>query len=251
MAHLPEVVVAQRGAGAQLARVGAVVIVEADAAAPRALVLDLQVDVHRARHGAGAHQRHHLALGAAVERGELGLGLVEVGHAALLQRRHLVAHVERRVVLGAHHAHAAHAGLVDLQEHHALRDLLFGQVDVHRLVARRLVGREQRVARALHVLERALGAEEGRDRLLDGAGVQHGVAAHDVFGDVDLAGRFGGRGRGRWGGRGRGRRGDSGRCLCERCHRGTDRHHRQPHRSPAGRWGVLLHVMHLQLGSQG
>ncbi|MNL09743.1 hypothetical protein D3C87_1305150 [compost metagenome] len=238
VAELPEVVVPQRGGGAQGLGIGAVVVVQADAGAPRAAVVHLQVDIHRAGQAALPDQRRHLALGAAIHGGQLRLYLREVGHGAFLQRRHLLAYLARGVVLGAHHAHAAHARLADLQEHDAAADLLLGQLDIDRLVALGLVGRRERVARALDVLHGAVRAQERPDCPLDRADVEHGIAAHDVLVDVDTPRRLRRLRRLR-----RSRRSHCG--LLRACQtRGSQSNDRQPHRTPARRRAVLLHVMH-------
>ncbi|CRQ89548.1 hypothetical protein PAERUG_E5_London_17_VIM_2_12_12_05237 [Pseudomonas aeruginosa] len=198
VAELPEVVVAQRNHRAQVTGVGAVVVVQADAGVPGILVFHLQVDVHGAGPLALAHHRQHLAAGGAVDLRQLALDLGEVGHLALLQGRHFLAQLHRRIVLGADHPDATDSGLGDLQVDHPAAHLLLRQLDVDRLVALLLVGGLQRIARPLDVAQAALRSEEGIHRRLDGAVVQHGVAAYHVLVDVHqtlgLGSRRGGRG---------------------------------------------------------
>jgi len=83
-----------------------------------------------------------------------------------------------------------------LQEHNAVGDLLFGQVHVHRLVAAFLINGLQGFTRGLDVGQRAVRAQVGVDGALDVAGLQHGIAPHDVLVDVDAA-ALGGGGPGR------------------------------------------------------
>jgi hypothetical protein len=95
VAQLPEVVVADRGHGAQIPGVGAVVVVQADTAMPGVLVVHLQVDVHGPRALAFADQRHNLAAGALVQRRQLTLDLGEVRYIAFLQGRDIVTDLHR------------------------------------------------------------------------------------------------------------------------------------------------------------
>ena len=110
----------------------------------------------------------------------------EVRHRALFQRRHLFADFARRVVLGAHHAHATDAGFRDLQKHHAGGHLLLRQIDVYRLITLGVIGCQQGIAGPLHIFHAALGAEKRCHGPFDGACIEHGIAAHDVFIDIDL-----------------------------------------------------------------
>ncbi|MNS82399.1 hypothetical protein D3C72_1161430 [compost metagenome] len=130
MAQLPQVVVAQRRRAAQARGVGAVVVVQAQAGVPGALVFNLQVHIHRAREAPFLHQRHHLAAGALVQLRQLGLRAIEVGHLPFLQRGHVVADGQGRIVLRTHHPHAADLGFRHLQEDDAVGHLLLGQVHV-------------------------------------------------------------------------------------------------------------------------
>ncbi|OMP13138.1 hypothetical protein COLO4_02211 [Corchorus olitorius] len=205
MAELPQVVVAHGGRHAQRARISAVIVVQANAGMHRRFVIHLQVNIHRAGQRALAHHRNHLAV-CAVERCQLVLRLRKIGHFAFLQRRHRFTHDAGRGVLGARYTHAAHACFVHLQDHHAAGHLLFGQIDIDGLIALGLIHRQQRSTCVFNVLERAIGPEKRRDGLLDGAHVEHRVAAHDVLVDVDLALRCGlGGGRSNRCGSGRGR----------------------------------------------
>ncbi|MNK86886.1 hypothetical protein D3C87_1068090 [compost metagenome] len=191
MAHLPQVVVAERDAAAQLLGIGAVIVVQAHAGAPRAAVLDFQVHVHGAGQAALLDQGHHLALGPPVQGRQFHLRLRKIGHLAFRQGRHLLAHVERRVVLRTDHAQAPHLCFAHLQHHHALLHLLLGQVHVDGLVAAGLICGYEGVARPFHVLQGAARPQEGRDRFFDGTRVEHGIAAHQVFLDRHLPFRRG------------------------------------------------------------
>ena len=184
MAELPEVVVAKAGHGAQLFGVGAVVVVEADTGAPRVLVLNLQIDVHGPRALTFAHQRHDLAARGFVELRQLALDLGEVRDLAFFQRRDVVADVQRRIVFGANHPHPADLGFADLQVDDAVGHRLLRQFDEHRLVAALLIGLLQRIAGAFDVAHGLLRAEKRVHRLFNGPGIEHGVAAHEVFVDV-------------------------------------------------------------------
>ncbi len=187
MAALPQVVMAEREHGAQLLGVGAVIVVQARAGAPGAFVFDLEVDVHGAGELALPHQRHDLAAGRTVERRQLDLRLIEVGHLAFLQRRHLFADLQRRIVLRAHHAQTPHLGLGHLQNHDPARHLLLGQVDVHGLITFLVIAVLQSITGRLDVGHRAFRPEEWVDGFFDIGRVEHRVAAHDVFADVDAA----------------------------------------------------------------
>ncbi len=159
---------------------------------PGLLVFDLQVDVQGAGALAFAHQWHHLAPGAAVECGQFALDLGKVRHLALAQGRHLLADLHGRVMPGADHSYPADPGFADLQVHHAAFDLLLGQLDEHRLIAQRLIAFLQGLAGAFQIHQGLLRAEVGVHRLLDGAGIEHRVAAHHVLVDIDATlGLFG------------------------------------------------------------
>jgi len=154
------------------------------AGAPRRLLLDLQVHIHRARHLALAHQWHHLATSAFIQCRQLLLRLVEIRYLALGQRRHAFADASGRFVAGADHAQLADRRLLHLQQHHAATDLLLGKLDVDRLIARLLIERMDRIARLLDIGQGLARAEERFHRALNAPGIEHGIAAHDVFVDV-------------------------------------------------------------------
>ncbi|MNS63142.1 hypothetical protein D3C72_962290 [compost metagenome] len=231
---LPEVVVADAERAAQRLGIHAVIVVDGGAVTPGRCVIDLQFDIHAAV-GTRLHQWNHLALAVAVERAQLRLCLGEVRHRAGLQCRHALAQTIGIVVLGTHHGDLADARLAHLQDHHAAADLLFGQLDIHRLVALALVGRLQRQARRLHVLQRAIGAEVRRDRALYLAGLQHGIAAYQVFVDLDARRRCGRsrlilRGRQRYHAHQAHRQGHPGPCL------GSEGHQLRLDTEEGGRW---------------
>src|SRR5450830_89063 len=189
VAQLPEVVVADRGHHAQILGIGAVVVVQADTGVPGALVIHLQVDVHGPRALAFANQRHDLATWALVQRRQLALDLGEVRYVAFLQGRDIVTDLHRRIVLGTDHADPADLGFTDLQVDDAALDLLLRQLDVHRLVTLGLVAFLQSLAGALDIAQGLLRTKERIHRFLDIPRLQYGVAAHDVFVDVDQLGR--------------------------------------------------------------
>ena len=193
MTELPQVVVAEAGDAAQLLGVGAVIVIEADAGRPRILVFDLQIDIHGAGALTFAHQWHDLAARRFIELRQFALDLGEVRHLAFLQRRDVVANVQRRIVFGADHAHPANLGFTDLQIDDAIGHGLLGQLDEHRLIAAFLIGLLQRIARAFDVAQGFLRAEKRVDRFFDRPRIKHGITAHEVFVDVDQTlrgGRF-------------------------------------------------------------
>ncbi len=94
---------------------------------------------------------------------------------------------------GADHAHPADLGFADLQIDDAIGHGLLGQLDKHRLIAAFLVGLLQRITGAFDVAQGFLRAEKRVHRFFDRAGIEHGIAAHEVFVDVDQSlrgGRF-------------------------------------------------------------
>lgn len=161
MAELPEVVVTEASDRAQLLGVGAVIVVEANTGGPRALVFDLQIDVHGAGALTFAHQRHHLSARGFVELCEFALNLGEVRYLAFFQRRDVVANIQRRIVFGADHTHPADLGFADLQVDDAVGHRLLRQLDEHRLIATLLIGLLQGVPRAFDIREGFCGPRNG------------------------------------------------------------------------------------------
>ncbi|MNF76001.1 hypothetical protein D3C84_580960 [compost metagenome] len=188
VAQLPQVVVAEAGDTAQLFGVGAVVVVQAQTGLPRVLVFNLQVDVHGPWALTFAHQRHDLATGVLVQFCQFSLHLGEVRHLAFFQRRYVVANFHRRIVLGADDTNPANLGFADLQINDAVLDLLLRQLHEHRLIAVGLIRLLQRIAGTFDIGQVFLRTEKRIHRLFDRTGIEHGVAAHEVFVDVDRPG---------------------------------------------------------------
>ena len=115
-AELPEVVVAQRNHRAQVTGVGAVVVVQADAGVPGILVFHCRstsiVPGRWPSRTIGSTWRPGVRLTR-----QLALDLGEVGYLALLQGRHFLAQLHRRIVLGADHPDATDSGLGDQGDH--------------------------------------------------------------------------------------------------------------------------------------
>ena len=118
---------------------------------------------------------------------QFALDLGEVRRLAFLQRRHVVAEVQRRIMFGADHPHPSDLGFADLQIDDAVRYRLLRQLDEHRLIAAFLIGLLQRITRAFDVGQRFLRAEKRVHRLFNRPCIEHRIAAHEVFVDVDQA----------------------------------------------------------------
>ncbi len=87
-------------------------------------------------------------------------------------------------MLRPHDPQLADRRLLHFQQHHAATDLLLRQLHVDRLVARLLVQRIDSIACFLDIGQGLCRAEEGFHRAFNVPGVEHGIAAHDVFIDV-------------------------------------------------------------------
>ncbi len=88
-------------------------------------------------------------------------------------------------MFGADHSHPADLGFADLQVDDTVGDGLLGQLDEHRLIAALLIGLLQGVPSTFDIREGFLRAEKRVHRLFNRACIEHGVAAHEVFVDVD------------------------------------------------------------------
>lgn len=74
------------------------VVVQADPGMQRQRVVDAQVDVDGAGHGAGLDRRGDFAVGEGVGFGKLRLHRAQVGHLAFLERRDLLGDDGQRVI---------------------------------------------------------------------------------------------------------------------------------------------------------
>ena len=87
-------------------------------------------------------------------------------------------------MLGTDHADPADLGFTDLQVDDAVFNLLLRQLDVHRLVTLGLVAFLQGLTGPFDIAQFFLRTEERVHRLFDSAGIEHGIAAHEVLVDV-------------------------------------------------------------------
>jgi hypothetical protein len=197
---LPEIVVTDLRHQTGEAGVDGVAAVHFQAAVQRQFVLDLQLRLQSAGRASGAQHGGHVPVGALLaQAGQLLLHRGHVRHAALGQARGLLADAPQGKITGPGHFQASYPAFRHLELDHPTLHVLLRNVHEYRRVAGVVVSLFQGLAGLFHVVHTPPRPQKTVDGLFDHPPLQHAVAVHLVFPDVETRLRLGRRGRRRIG----------------------------------------------------
>jgi hypothetical protein len=167
MPELPQIVVMHSGTDAGRRGVWRLPVVHLDAGVDRRLVLDVEVDVHRAGRGAGAQCRGHPPIGPLIERDDVLGDLAETRHRAFLERRRTLLDFFQVEIARALHPQPTDLQLGDLQNDNFKSHILLRYGDADRLITFVVIGLLQRGACLLDILGALVRTQERIDGLFD------------------------------------------------------------------------------------